>query len=143
MNPVQNLWHFMVKSDNVYIANNKQMPEVKLLANSTNVKLFWTCQKFTHFSFPIPFLGIIDHSWMLLTMFQQVMLNSNEPIKVSDLQCWMVHNSFSESKKNFEILVVKNISPLSFSEHLSYSEVLKNRKVVNIWNRFQQFGSLI
>ena len=30
----------MVKSDNVYIANNKQMPEVKLLANSTNVKLF-------------------------------------------------------------------------------------------------------
>ena len=44
----------------------------------------------------------------------------------------MINNSFSESKKNLEILVVKNISPLNFTKYLSYSEVQKNRNVVNI-----------
>ena len=44
----------------------------------------------------------------------------------------MINNSFSESKKNLEILVVKNISPLNFAKYLSYSEVQKNRNVVNI-----------
>ena len=34
------LWRFEVKSDNVYIANNKQMLAVKLLANSAVVTLF-------------------------------------------------------------------------------------------------------
>ena len=44
----------------------------------------------------------------------------------------MINNSFSESKKNLEILAVKNISPLNFAKYLSYSEVQKNRNVVNI-----------
>ena len=82
------------------------------------------------------------------------MLNSKEPIKVAHLQklanqpmlngalvIEIVSNSFSESKK--KILVVKNISPLNFTKYLSYSEVQKNRNVVNIWNRFNQVGSLL
>ena len=38
------------------------------------------------------------------------------------------------------MMVVKNISPLNFAKYLSYSEVQKN--VANIWNRFEQVGSL-
>ena len=34
------LWRFEVKSDDVYIANNKQMFVVKLLANLAVVTLF-------------------------------------------------------------------------------------------------------
>ena len=58
----------------------------------------------------------------------------------------MVNNYFTESKKNYvlieknEILVVKNIPPLNFAKYLSYSEVKKNRNIVNNWNRFQQGG---
>ena len=32
----------------------------------------------------------------------------------------------------------ENIFPLDFAKYVSYSEVRKNRKVVNIWIRFQQ-----
>ena len=56
--------------------------------------------------------------------------------------------TFTESKKNYvlieknEILVVQSISPLNFAKYLSYSEVQKNRNIVNNWNRFQQGGCL-
>ena len=49
----------------------------------------------------------------------------------------MVNNYFTGSKKNYvlieknEILVAKNISPLNFAKCLSYSEVQKNRNIVN------------
>ena len=33
---------------------------------------------------------------------------------------------------------MKNISPLNFTKYLSYSEVQKNKDVVNNWNRFKQ-----
>ena len=61
----------------------------------------------------------------------------------------MVNNYFTESKKNYvlieknEILVVQNISPLNFAKYLTYSEVQKNRNIVNNWNRFQQGGCLL
>ena len=54
----------------------------------------------------------------------------------------IVSNSFSESKKNFSRLIklgkfcfrygMKNIFPLDFIKYLSYSEVQKNSKVVNV-----------
>ena len=58
----------------------------------------------------------------------------------------MVNNYFTESKKNYvlieknEILVVQNISPLNFAKYLTYSEVQKNRNIVNNWNRFSKVG---
>ena len=61
----------------------------------------------------------------------------------------MVNNYFTESKKNYvlieknEILVVQNISPLNFAKYLTYSEVQKNRNVVNNWSRFQKVRSLL
>ena len=42
----------------------------------------------------------------------------------------VVSNSFSESKKNFGRM--KNIFPLKFIKFLSYSEVQKNSKVVDV-----------
>ena len=36
---------------------------------------------------------------------------------------------------------MKNMFPLDCAKYLSYSDVQKNRKVVNIWIRFQQVGS--
>ena len=42
----------------------------------------------------------------------------------------VVSNSFSESKKNFGRM--KNIFPLKFIKFLSYSEVRKNNKVVDV-----------
>ena len=36
------------------------------------------------------------------------------------------------------MLIMKNISPLNFTKYLSYSEVQKNKDVVNNWNRFKQ-----
>ena len=87
------------------------------------------------------------------------MFNSNEPIKVAHLQklanqsmlsgtlvIEMVNKSFSESKKNFghltkrkrfyskkyKVWSVKNIFRLAFAKYLSYSEVRKNSKVVDI-----------
>ena len=67
----------------------------------------------------------------------------NEPIKVIHLQklaiqsmlngalvIEVVSNSFSESKKNFGLM--KNIFPLEFIKYLSYLEVEKNSKVVNV-----------
>ena len=44
----------------------------------------------------------------------------------------IVSNAFSESNKNFGRLVVKNIFPLHFIKSLSYWEVQKNSKVVNV-----------
>ena len=32
---------------------------------------------------------------------------------------------------------------LDFAKHLSFSEVQKNSKVVNVWIRFQEEGSLL
>ena len=43
-----------------------------------------------------------------------------------------VSYALSESNKNFGRLVVKNIFPLDFIKYLSYSEVQKNSKVVNV-----------
>ena len=37
------------------------------------------------------------------------------------------------------MMIMKNISPLNFTKYLSYSEVQKNKDVVNNWNRFKQF----
>ena len=95
------------------------------------------------------------------------MLNSNEPIKDAHLQklanqsmlngalvIEMVNASKEARKtllawecvecsnKKIEVWAVKNISPLGLAKYLSYSEVQKNRKVVNVWIRFQQVGSL-
>ena len=42
----------------------------------------------------------------------------------------VVSNSFNESKKNLGHM--KNIFPLEFIEYLSYSEVQKKSKVVNV-----------
>ena len=36
------------------------------------------------------------------------------------------------------MLIMKNISPLNFTKYLSYSEVQKNKDVVDNWNRFKQ-----
>ena len=36
------------------------------------------------------------------------------------------------------MMIMKNISPLNFTKYLSYSEVQKNKDVVNNWNRFKQ-----
>ena len=33
---------------------------------------------------------------------------------------------------------MKNMFPLDFAKYLSYSDVQKNRKVVNIWIRFME-----
>ena len=52
------------------------------------------------------------------------------------------HSSVISVIKNIELWAVKNISPLDFANYLSYSEVQKNMKVVNVWIRFQQVGSL-
>ena len=88
------------------------------------------------------------------------MFISNEPIKVAYVQklsnqsmlngalvIEMVNNSFNESKKNFSrlknqklsnekkqtnIWAAKAIFPLDFSQYLSYSEMQKNCKVVNV-----------
>ena len=86
---------------------------------------------------------------------------SNEPIKVAQVQKLsnqsmlngalmkeMVNNSFSESKKNFSRLKNQKRSnekkqqiygqrklylfPIDFSKYLSYSEMQKNCKVVNV-----------
>ena len=85
------------------------------------------------------------------------MFKTNEPIKVIHLQnlanqsilngalvIEIVSNSFSESKKNFGRLIklgnwkktlrygIKKIFPLDFIKYLSYSEVQKHSKVVNV-----------
>ena len=87
------------------------------------------------------------------------MFKTNQPIKVTHLQklanqsilndsfvIEIVSNFFSESKKNFikrtfdktrELkkqirYAMKNIFPLDFIKYLSYSEVQKNNKVVNV-----------
>ena len=83
------------------------------------------------------------------------MFKTNQPIKVIHFQklanqsilngalvIEIVSNSFSESKKNFSRLIklgkfcfrygMKNIFPLDFIKYLSYSEVQKNSKVVNV-----------
>ena len=87
------------------------------------------------------------------------MFKTNQPIKVTHLQklanqsilndsfvIEIVSNFFSESKKNFikrtfdktrELkkqirYAMKNIFPLDFIKYLSYSEVQKNSKVVNV-----------
>ena len=87
------------------------------------------------------------------------MFKTNQPIKVTHLQklanqsilnspfvIEIVSNFFSESKKNFikrsfdktrELkkqirCAMKNIFPLDFIKYLSYSEVQKNSKVVNV-----------
>ena len=47
----------------------------------------------------------------------------------------MVNNSFSESKKNFCRLIkerLEYIFPINFAKYLSYLEVQKNSKVVNL-----------
>ena len=44
----------------------------------------------------------------------------------------VVSNAFSERNKNFGRFVVKNIFPLEFTKYLSYLEVQKNSKVVNV-----------
>ena len=36
------------------------------------------------------------------------------------------------------MLIMENVSPLNFTKYLSYSEVQKNKDVVNNWNRFKQ-----
>ena len=46
------------------------------------------------------------------------------------------------SNQKIETLVVENMFSLNFAKYLIYSEVQKNRNVVNIWNRFQQVWSL-
>ena len=71
------------------------------------------------------------------------MFKINEQIKVLHLQklanqsmlngalvIEVVSNSFNESKKNLGHM--KNIFPLEFIEYLSYSEVQKKSKVVNL-----------
>ena len=87
------------------------------------------------------------------------MFKTNQPIKVTHLQklanqsilnspfvIEIVSNFFSESKKNFikrsfdktrELkkqirCAMKNIFPLDFIKYLSYSEVQKDSKVVNV-----------
>ena len=63
----------------------------------------------------------------------------------------MVKFFFSENKKNFDkvdkasnvlieekyIWVLKNIYPLDFTKYLSYSEVQKNSKIVNVADPFK------
>ena len=71
------------------------------------------------------------------------MVKKNEPIKVINLQklanqsmlngglvVEVVSSSFCESNKNFGPM--KNIFPLKFIKFLSYSEVQKNSKVVDV-----------
>ena len=99
------------------------------------------------------------------------MLNSNEPIKVAHLQklanqsilndtvvMGMANNSWKRKWKqeklwSFEkvwnvliekinIWAVTKLFPLDFANYLSYSEMQKNRNVVNIWKIPQQVGSL-
>ena len=38
------------------------------------------------------------------------------------------------------ILIVKNISPLNFAKYLAYSEVQKNKDVVNNWNKLRVYS---
>ena len=48
-------------------------------------------------------------------------------------KCFVVRYSEERSnQKNIEIWAVKNIFPLDFDKYLSYSEVQKNSKVVNV-----------
>ena len=86
-----------------------------------------------------------------------LIFKTNQPIKVIHLQklanqsilngalvIEIVRNCFSESKKHFGLLMklgnwkeklrygMKSIFPLDFIKHLSYSEVQKNSKVVNV-----------
>ena len=55
---------------------------------------------------------------------------------------WSFEKAWNVLIEKIEILVVKIISPLNFAKYLSYSEVQKDRNVVNDWNRFQQVESL-
>ena len=89
------------------------------------------------------------------------MLNLIEPIKVAHLQKLadqsmlngtFVNISFSESQKNFwsfdkarNVLIEKKKNRdigskkyilLDLAKHLSFSEVQKNSKVINVWIRF-------
>ena len=71
------------------------------------------------------------------------MVKKNEPIKVINLQklanqsmlngalvVEVVSNSFCENKKNFSPM--KNIFPVKFIKFLSYLEVQKDSKVVDV-----------
>ena len=66
---------FEIKSDNVYIANIKQMLAVKLIANSAVVCIIALCfehaQHFhiSYFTYHLRYQIVTDHSWKLLTMF--------------------------------------------------------------------------
>ena len=51
------------------------------------------------------------------------------------------HSSVILVIKNTELWAVKNIPPLDFANYLSYSEVQKKMKVVNVWIRFQEVES--
>ena len=121
--------------------------------------MFWTCPAFSLFAFHIP-LEVLYDNWSLLkavnnaltssiTLYNYVMLNSNKPIKVNHLQklanqsvlngalvIEMVNNSFSESKKNCCRLIKwrrpKIFISTDFTKYLSYFEVQKNSKVVNV-----------
>ena len=101
-----------------------------------------------------------EHSFNeLISNYIVFMFKTNEPIKVihllklasqsmlnGTLVIEIVSNSFSGNKKSFgrlmklgtfslkknEIWAVKNIFPLDFTKYLSYSEVEKNSKVVNV-----------
>ena len=148
---------------------------VKLLANCyivLNMQSIFITFHISHTTW-----GIIDHSWKLLTMFNNVLTSYIKlcyvyvKFKRANQRCsppkisqsinveWRTCNRNGKrkqgSKKNFarlrmrecsnkkiEIWAVKNISPLGLAKYLSYSEVQKNRKVVNVWIRFQQVGSL-
>ena len=84
------------------------------------------------------------------------MLNSNEPIKVAQLQklinqsmlngaivIEMVNNSFSKSQKNWSLDKAKDVSILlDFAKYLSFLEVQKNSSDVDVQIRFQEEGSL-
>ena len=76
------------------------------------------------------------------------MLNSNEPIKVVHFQKLANQTILNGAlvvemlNMGYEMWAVKNVFPLDFAKYLSYSEVQKNRKAINVSIRFQQVGNL-
>ena len=73
--------------------------------------------------YQIQLLAIVKNS--IVNKKHQSMLNEALVIEV-------VSNAFSERNKNFGRFVVKNIFTLEFTKYLSYLELQKNSKIVNV-----------
>ena len=73
--------------------------------------------------YQIQLLAIVKNS--IVNKKHQSILNEALVIEV-------VSNAFSERNKNFGRFVVKNIFPLEFTKYLSYLELQKNSKIVNV-----------